>query len=165
MARTPGLPARPAMAAFSFAPGRGRTAYGPSWPHGAVLRDPLFWLFAALGLIGLALPAPGYDLIWYLLLAKAFAEEFLLRYLLQDTLLKFAPFKDRLWFISTANLTASLVFVALHLFGHSLFQALLVFFPSLIFGYVWERYGRLWAPVALHFFYNVCLFYHDTLFQ
>lgn len=150
------------MTSASFTTGRA-LAYGPAWRHRAVLGDPLFWILTSLGLIGLALPNPAYEIAWYALLLKAFVEEFFLRYLLQDSLLRFTSLRDRLGPVSTANVLASLVFVCLHLFTHSLFWALLVFFPSLVFGYAWERYGRLWVPVVLHFFYNFCLFYNDAI--
>lgn len=151
------------MTTANFTTGR-RRSFGPAWPHTRILSDPLFWLLAGFGLIGFALPAPGYEYVWYVLLLKAFVEEFFLRYLFQDALLRVASLRDRLGPLSTANILASLLFVALHLFSHSLFWSLLVFFPSLVFGYAWERYGRLWVPVALHFFYNACLFYHERLF-
>jgi hypothetical protein len=143
---------------------RGRAAaFGPAWGHAAIIRDPVFWMLAGLGFMGLVLPEPGFSLAWHALLVKAFVEEFFLRFLLQDSLLSFAVLRDRLGPVSTANILASLLFAGLHLFSHSLLGSLLVFFPSLIFGYVWERYGRLWVPVVLHFFYNACLFYQGAV--
>lgn len=151
------------MKAMSIAYGRDK-AFGSPWLHDKIVRDPIFWVLMSLGFIGFALPTPIFELAWYALLIKAFVEEFFLRYLLQDSLLGFAALQDRLGPISTANILTSLLFAGLHMFSHSLLGSLLVFFPSLVFGFAWERYGRLWVPVALHFFYNACLFYHEAIF-
>jgi hypothetical protein len=127
-----------------------------------MLRDPVFWLLMALGLAAFALPTPARKLTWYWLLIKAVAEEAAFRYLLQDGLRGLKFFRQSLGPLSLANVTASLVFSVMHLISHSPGHAFAVFFPALVFGYAWDRYRLLAAPAALHFFYNLCLFYNDA---
>ena len=54
----------------------------------------------------------------------------------------------------THNAAVRVVFAAAHaLFNPTLTgasHAVLVFFPSLVLGYVWQRYENLWLCVALH---------------
>lgn len=56
--------------------------------------------------------------------------------------------------LSHANLLTSLVFTALHFIYHPPVWALLVLFPSLVFGFFKDRTQSLTAPVILHVFYN-----------
>jgi len=57
--------------------------------------------------------------------------------------------------LSAANLLTSGLFVMAHLVYQPWHWALLVFFPSLVFGYMKERHNSLLAPIALHIFYNL----------
>jgi membrane protease YdiL (CAAX protease family) len=56
--------------------------------------------------------------------------------------------------LTLANLLTSLVFSGMHLFYNPPLWAMLVFFPSLVFGYFRERHNNLLAPILLHCFYN-----------
>lgn len=56
--------------------------------------------------------------------------------------------------LSAANVLTSLVFAGMHLFSQDLVWACLIFFPSLVFGYFYDRYGRLLPSIVLHAFYN-----------
>ena len=56
--------------------------------------------------------------------------------------------------LSIANLLTSLLFALIHLVYHAPFWALLVFFPSLLFGYCKERYDSIYPPILLHSVYN-----------
>ena len=61
--------------------------------------------------------------------------------------------------LTSANLITSLIFVTMHLFYHSPLMAILVFIPSLIFGYFRDRYdGWLVPSILLHCFYNAGYF-------
>jgi len=61
--------------------------------------------------------------------------------------------------ITLANILTSVVFVAMHLFYHTLLMALLVIVPSLLFGYFRDRYdGWLIPSIVLHCFYNMGYF-------
>lgn len=56
--------------------------------------------------------------------------------------------------VSLANVITSTVYAALHGFVWGNAWALLVFFPSLLFGYFRERSGGLGASIVLHAYYN-----------
>ena len=58
-----------------------------------------------------------------------------------------------------ANLIVSLLFVLAHLASHSLSWSLLVFIPSLCFGFARDRFGSVYSPIALHTFYNTGYFF------
>jgi membrane protease YdiL (CAAX protease family) len=60
--------------------------------------------------------------------------------------------------ISLANLLTSIVFTALHGVVWSSFWSLLVFFPSLVYGYFKDKTGGLAAPIGLHTYYNAGFF-------
>lgn len=59
------------------------------------------------------------------------------------------------WRISSANLVASLLFSASHLWAHSALWALATLVPSLIFGYFKDKYQSLQPAIMLHIFYNL----------
>ncbi len=56
--------------------------------------------------------------------------------------------------VSLANIITSIVYAALHGFVWGNAWAVLVFFPSLLFGYFRERSGGLGASIVLHSYYN-----------
>jgi len=56
--------------------------------------------------------------------------------------------------ITTANVLTSIVFAAAHVLQRSSMLATSVFIPGLIFGFFRDRYDNLYAPIALHIFYN-----------
>ena len=60
--------------------------------------------------------------------------------------------------ISYANLITSILFVSLHLFYQPVYFALLVFIPSIIFGFFKDKYNSLQPPIFLHCFYNAGYF-------
>lgn len=57
--------------------------------------------------------------------------------------------------VTVANLLTSAVFMLAHLLVNPGPIALLVFVPSLVFGYFRDRYDRLHACILLHMFYNL----------
>jgi membrane protease YdiL (CAAX protease family) len=120
--------------------------------------DPVFYLALAPGLIGLALARPTLHLDWPTLLFKALAEELAFRMFLQESLDRVVAGRVVLGPLSLANLLASAAFALLHLVHHSPAAALPTFFPSLVFGYVWDRYRHPVPCTLVHFFYNLCLF-------
>jgi len=66
---------------------------------------------------------------------------------------------QRYGLLSVANLMTSLVFVLAHLIYSHWIWALLVFFPSIIFGYLKERHQSLLSPILMHCFYNFGFFW------
>ncbi|MCO4845490.1 MAG: JDVT-CTERM system CAAX-type protease [Sulfurovum sp.] len=61
-----------------------------------------------------------------------------------------------LFYLTVANILTSVLFVAMHFVHHTPLWAMLVFVPSLIFGYFKEQYGHVGASIFLHMFYNAC---------
>ena len=94
--------------------------------------------------------------LFFLILFYPVIEELAFRGVIQEFIAsktkQFRPFL----FITVANLVTSLLFVAMHFVHHSPTWALLVFVPSLIFGYFKEQYGDIRASIILHMFYNAC---------
>lgn len=135
-----------------------------------ILRDKIFWaaLVAALPFWGLLywLHAPQDPLahlisnIGRFVLAAAVSpaiEEVLFRGALQEYLAKQIDFRIR-GPVSPANLVTSMLFAILHGIIWANLWALLVFFPSLVYGYFKDKTGALGAPIALHAFYNAGFF-------
>ncbi len=122
----------------------------------ALLAAPLFWL-----LLSNWLPlAEGFDLplrepLFYLQVALLYPllEEIVFRGALQGYLSRRLAGRG-IGPLSYANLATSLIFSLAHLLFRSTGAALLVFVPSLIFGYFRDRYGALGIPIALHCYYN-----------
>lgn len=133
-------------------------------------RDSVFLLLLALGpivwlsMIGLFTFQP---LPWYAIWSPAFlsvalwqplCEELLFRGMVQGHLLQ-SMARQKTWIgLSTANLLTSLLFSLAHLAGHSVSWSLLVFVPSLCFGFVRDRFGSVYPSLALHAFYNAGYF-------
>ena len=83
-------------------------------------------------------------------------EETLFRGLLQPMIAHSISGRWRL--ISTANLITSLIFALFHLINHPPLWAVATFFPSLVFGYAYERYRNIVAPTLIHSVYNAGFF-------
>ncbi len=67
--------------------------------------------------------------------------------------------------VTVANILTSIVFTAAHIVRRPILWSAGVVFPSLIFGFFRDRYGNLYAPIALHIFYNsglIWLFHVST---
>jgi len=82
-------------------------------------------------------------------------EEIVFRGLIQGELMR-KPLLRRAHFgISRANLLTSLLFTVAHLLNHPPLMAMLVFAPSLLFGYFRDRHdGWLTPSILLHSWYN-----------
>jgi membrane protease YdiL (CAAX protease family) len=59
--------------------------------------------------------------------------------------------------VTTANILTSIVFAAFHLIRRPNIWSAGVMLPGLVFGFFRDRYGNLYAPMALHIFYNAGL--------
>jgi hypothetical protein len=59
--------------------------------------------------------------------------------------------------VTTANILTSIVFAAFHLIRRPNVWSAGVILPGLVFGFFRDRYGNLYAPMALHIFYNAGL--------
>ena len=124
------------------------------WWACLVLAPPLAWAAAASG-YGMARRTPGTDLA--LLALGAVLEELVFRGGIQAWLLRRWP--ARALGVSAANLLASLLFAAAHLWAHPPVAALGVLPVSLVLGTAYERSGeRLGPPIALHLYFNLLLY-------
>jgi membrane protease YdiL (CAAX protease family) len=63
-----------------------------------------------------------------------------------------------LYFISYANILASLFFAFTHVFIWGVSHSIFVYIPSLIFGFLYDRTGKIHYPMILHVFYNFNIF-------
>jgi CAAX protease family protein len=133
-------------------------------------RDPAFLLLLALGpmvwlsMIWLFAFQPlSWHALWSLIflsvaLWQPVFEELLFRGIAQGQLLQTMR-GGKTWIgLSLANLLTSLLFTVAHLAGHSISWSLLVFVPSLCFGFVRDRFGSVYPSIALHVFYNTGYF-------
>lgn len=93
-----------------------------------------------------------------LIVWQPLVEELLFRGLLQGHLLKTKFGARKMAGVSLANLLTSTAFVLTHLVNHSLFWAIGVFFPSLLFGLFRDRSGSVWPPLLLHVIFNATFF-------
>jgi len=99
------------------------------------------------------------DFFLSMILIYPILEEIVFRGWLQSMLLKKKSMIFTWFGISLANVTTSIIFVLLHLINQSIVWALLVFIPSLVFGYFKDRYNLLLPSILLHIFYNAGFFY------
>lgn len=126
---------------------------------GKAFLDPLFYMLLSAGLGGWFMGRPDVHFTWDRLLVKAFIEEFFFRFLLLEALLRIIPQRLKLGPVSLANVLVSGCFCAMHMLTQSFFWAAMTFFPSLLFGFAWERYRSLIPVTLIHFSYNFLLFY------
>ena len=81
-------------------------------------------------------------------------EELLFRGLLQGELMERGWTRCWVYGSSSANITVSLLFTVFHLWSHSPIWAALVFFPSLVFGYLRDRFDSTIPSIVMHMWYN-----------
>jgi membrane protease YdiL (CAAX protease family) len=129
-------------------------------------RDSAFlWLVALGPIIWLAMiwflafqPLP-----WHVIWSVAFLsvalwqplfEELLFRGIVQGQVLQTAWGRKTWIGLSMSNLVVSLLFMSAHLASHPISWSLIVFLPSLCFGFVRDRFGSVYPAIVLHAFYN-----------
>ena len=98
--------------------------------------------------------------VWYPLW-----EELLFRGLLQGELIARGWIRPWVCGLSGANIFVSLLFAVCHLWSHSPIWALLVFFPSLAFGYLRDRFGSTVPSILMHMWYNGGYFFFIGSFE
>lgn len=109
-------------------------------------------LFAGVG----RLVKPDLKDFAYFILFIPLAEEIIFRGILQKNITRILSQKFML--ISVANLIASAFFAAFHAYFSPSVHAVLVFFPSLLFGIVYEKSGKIVFPIVLHALFNMNVF-------
>ena len=85
-----------------------------------------------------------------------FVEEYLFRGLLQSMLL--TRFSGSIYIVSYANIVTSIIFSLSHLFYNNLFHSFLVFFPSVVFGILYDRNRSIIPSFITHLVYNINIF-------
>jgi len=106
---------------------------------------------------------PIFDIFTFVLFAPV-AEELFFRGVIQDAIFikvqqkSFGITFDSLLGLSVANLLTSIFFSLLHIPFWGVPHSLLVFFPSLAFGFLYDKSGRLLYPIILHAIYNLNTF-------
>jgi len=127
----------------------------------ALLAGLLFWLalfwMARAGLVETG-PAHGLPVLLMLVLLQPLVEELLFRGVLQGRLAARPWGRRQIGGFSLANLTASLLFAALHFPSHPPLWAAGVLLPSLLYGYFRDRHDSVLPAIALHVFYNAGYF-------
>lgn len=136
-------------------------------------RTDWFWILFVLALFagfivvnGVALMSDKYssNLLWLfdkpkqllmLVLFYPIIEEISFRGVLQGLFLQYSPLRARYLGVTPANILVSIVFSITHLVYHDYIWALLVFPPSLVFGYFRDYTGKPYASIWLHMFYNL----------
>jgi len=134
-----------------------------------IIKDKIFVSFFFLGFLGFLSPLVGlysqktalphsFHTLFLLIIFYPTLEECLFRGILQGALLKIPVMQKQYVHVTLSNLLTSIFFVLMHFFYHPLWWAVLVFFPSIIYGYVRERFNNLLPPIVLHIWYNFIYF-------
>ena len=126
----------------------------------AILAAPLFvFLYNTLfqqQLFDLQLVSFDMRSLFFLILFYPLIEELAFRGVIQEYIASKTKQYSSLWHISVANIATSVLFVLMHFVHHTPMWAMLVFIPSLLFGYFKEQYADIRASIFLHMFYNAC---------
>lgn len=131
-----------------------------------VVTDLHFWIAIVLGpVVWLALwwitgkPAPDGIAVKVLLtgvILYPVIEELAFRGFIQTKLLQKSFFAKTLFLkITNANIVTSFLFASFHLFNQPPLWAALIFFPSLVFGYLRDRYDAVAPSIVVHAWYNL----------
>ncbi len=83
-------------------------------------------------------------------------EEYLFRGLFQSILL--TKLSGSIYIVSYANIITSIIFSLSHLFYNDLLHSFLVFFPSLVFGILYDRSRSIIPSFITHLIYNINIF-------
>ncbi len=105
----------------------------PSWHQHVVINTALLFSF----------------IVW-----QPVIEEVLFRGIIQGQLIKNNWAKLNCYGFSLANAITSLLFMSMHLINHSVFWAVSVILPSLVFGYFRDKYSQIYPALILHSSYN-----------
>jgi membrane protease YdiL (CAAX protease family) len=124
----------------------------------ALLLGPLVWLALYLW-VRPAVSVTGIQMLLMVCLIYPVLEELAFRGFVQTWLLEKPQFAQMpLTGLSYANVATSILFAGAHLLNQSLFWAVSIFFPSLVFGYFRDRYDLVWPSIILHCWYNTGFF-------
>jgi hypothetical protein len=126
----------------------------------AILAAPLYWSVLALFInsppASIKLSTDPKRLI-LLVIVYPILEEIVFRGALQGWLRRKSWGLRHRFGVTNANILTSIVFAAFHLIRRPNIWSAGVILPGLVFGFFRDRYGNLYAPMALHIFYNAGL--------
>ncbi len=94
--------------------------------------------------------------LFFLIVFYPVIEELAFRGVIQEYIATKTKQYPSFYYISVANVLTSVLFVLMHFVHHPPIWAMLVFIPSLIFGYFKEQYKHILPSIFLHMFYNIC---------
>lgn len=94
--------------------------------------------------------------LFFLIVFYPVFEELIFRGVVQEYLATKTVSYPSFMYLTVANIATSVLFSAMHFVHHTPLWALLIFIPSLIFGYFKERYDHIAPSIFLHMFYNIC---------
>lgn len=94
--------------------------------------------------------------LFFLIVFYPVVEELAFRGMIQEYIATKTKQYHNLYSITVANILTSVLFVLMHFVHHTPLWALLVFIPSLIFGYFKDQYKNILPSIVLHMFYNAC---------
>ncbi len=98
----------------------------------------------------------SYNLLIRYIIISPIIEEWLFRGIIQKKLME--VYNKKLLGIHISNILTSFLFSVMHLINSSLVHAILVFVPSLVFGHIYAKCGKIYPNVFLHSFYNLNVF-------
>lgn len=120
---------------------------------------PCVWLLLRWQMPGAGDGVINAELLLYTCLIYPVLEEMAFRGFVQTSLLERLAVARRAWLgLSVANVLTSAMFAVAHMFNQPLLWALVVFFPSLVFGYFRDRSDSVWPAILLHCWYNAGFF-------
>jgi len=108
----------------------------------ATVSTNIFWLFS------------DFKSLFLLIGLYPILEEITFRGVIQGWFLRYQIFKKSYFGLTIANIVTSLLFSLIHIVNHKLVWAMLIFFPSLVFGYFRDRSKDIKLSIILHIFYN-----------
>ena len=94
--------------------------------------------------------------LFFLIVFYPVVEELAFRGVIQEFIASKTKQYPSFFNVTVSNVVTSILFVMMHFVHHTPLWAMLVFIPSLIFGYFKEQYGHIGASIFLHMFYNAC---------
>ncbi len=94
--------------------------------------------------------------LFFLIVFYPVIEELAFRGVIQEYIATKTKQYPSFFYLTVANILTSVLFVLMHFVHHTPIWAMLVFIPSLIFGYFKEQYKHIVPSIFLHMFYNIC---------
>lgn len=120
---------------------------------------PVVWFFLLLinqpGMRDLQIETATWQRLLLLGLLYPVLEELAFRGFLQSRLYRYPFGRFAIAGLSGANIITSILFVTAHFLYHSWLWSLLVFAPSLLFGWFRDKYKSVVPGIWLHSFYNL----------